>query len=133
MSPGAPAVQVTTARLRLILFSPADAADMQAGRRQDRWHRDYPRQDDLDAAGFVRPDNPWGPRHVVLDQVAVGSIGFFGPPEDGEEQLMRTAVPGTRQVVRADVTKSSSTISAPRTKCCHVMPLVSDSCGSVRK
>ena len=36
-------------RLRLILMTAADVADMQAGRRQDRWHPAYPRRDDVDS------------------------------------------------------------------------------------
>ena len=32
------------------------------------------------------PD-PWGPRHVVWEQLAVGSIGFYGPPTDGEVEV----------------------------------------------
>ena len=77
-----------TERLRLILMSLDDAADMRDGRRQDRWHPDYPRQDDKDAASMLREPSPWGPRHIVLGTLAVGSIGFFGPPEgtdDGEQ------------------------------------------------
>jgi len=65
-----------------------DAADMVAGRRQDRWHPDYPRRDDVDAATMVRGDGDlWGPRHIVLDRLAVGSIGCFGPPVDGETEV----------------------------------------------
>lgn len=83
--------RIVTPRLRLILVSAADAADMLAGRRQDRWHPDYPRRDDVDAAAMVAPmsrdDDRWGPRHVVLDQMAVGSIGCFGPPVDGETEV----------------------------------------------
>lgn len=71
---------IASERLRLILMTPADAADMRAGRRQDRWHPAYPRADDVDAASTVREDSTWGPRHVVLDRLAVGSIGCFGPP-----------------------------------------------------
>jgi [ribosomal protein S5]-alanine N-acetyltransferase len=85
--------RVATDRLRLILVSPADAEDMRAGRHQDRWHADYPRQDDVDAAIFVRADNSWGPRHVVLGHLAVGSIGFFGPPEPaGDDEPLETEV-----------------------------------------
>ena len=73
--------RIITERLRLILVSVADAVDMLAGRRQDRWHSDYPRRDDVDATSMVGPDgDPWGPRHIVLGHQAVGSIGFFGPP-----------------------------------------------------
>lgn len=75
------AERLTSERLRLILVTTADADDMRAGRRQDRWHPAYPRQDDVDAAVFVSADNPWGPRHIVLGHEAVGSIGFFGPPD----------------------------------------------------
>ena len=60
---------------------------MVAGRRQDRWHPSYPRQDDVDAATLVREGGTWGPRHIVLDHQAVGCIGFFGPPEDGEIEI----------------------------------------------
>ena len=82
--------RIETERLRLILVSPADAADMRAGRRQQRWHPSYPRRDDVDAASLVREgaeDVSWGPRHVVLGHQAVGSIGCFGPPEDGETEV----------------------------------------------
>ncbi|MDO9456107.1 GNAT family N-acetyltransferase [Nocardioides sp.] len=79
--------RLSTERLRLILVTVADAEDMRAGRRQDRWHPDYPRQDDLDAASMVRDVSTWGPRHVVLDALAVGSLGFFGPPEDDEVEV----------------------------------------------
>lgn len=79
--------RITTDRLRLILVTPDEAADMRAGRRQDRWHPSYPRPDDVDAASMVRDDDPWGPRHVVLGHQAVGTIGCFGPPEDGETEI----------------------------------------------
>lgn len=89
-------VTLSTSRLRLVLVSPADAADMMAGRRQVRWHPDYPRRDDVDAASMVRPAGPagpagnadtWGPRHIVFEQQAVGSIGFYAPPVDGEVEV----------------------------------------------
>lgn len=83
-------VVLSTTRLRLILVSHDDAADMLAGRHQPRWHPDYPRADDVDAASLVRPGaalDPWGPRHLVWEQQAVGGIGFFGPPTDGEVEV----------------------------------------------
>ena len=71
-----------------MLFTAADAADMLAGRRQDRWHHEYPRDDDVDAASMVRDEgDPWGPRHIVLDRLAVGSIGCFGPPVEAETEI----------------------------------------------
>lgn len=84
-------VDLSTDRLRLILISSADAADMLAGRRQDRWHTDYPRRDDIDAASMVAKAgeslDSWGPRHIVLGPVAIGSIGCFGAPEDDEVEV----------------------------------------------
>lgn len=79
--------RIETDRLRLILITADEAADMRAGRRQDRWHPSYPRPDDVFAASLVRADDPWGPRHVVLGHQAVGTIGCFGPPEDGETEV----------------------------------------------
>lgn len=79
---------VSSGRLRLILLTRADAADMLAGRRQSRWHPDYPRRDDVDAASLLGPEpDSWAPRHVVHEMQAVGSIGFFGPPVDGEVEV----------------------------------------------
>lgn len=73
---------VTTPRLRLELISPDEAARMRVEQRDSRWHPDYPRREDLDAASMVRGDDPWGPRHISRagDGVVFGSIGFFGPP-----------------------------------------------------
>jgi RimJ/RimL family protein N-acetyltransferase len=90
--------RIETARLRLIPVTPDDAADMRAGRRQERWHPDYPRRDDVDAASLVRPGDTghWGPRHVVLGHRAVGSIGCFGVPEDGETEVGFGLVPDVR-------------------------------------
>ena len=79
--------EITTDRLRLILVTPDDAAAMLAGRRDPRWHDDYPRRDDVDAATLVAADNPGGPRRGVHDGLAVGSIGLFGPPDDGEVEV----------------------------------------------
>ncbi|MGD9958663.1 GNAT family N-acetyltransferase [Nocardioides sp.] len=82
--------EITSPRLVLRLITPDEARDMVAGRRRTDWHADYPRQDDRDAASMIRstddagrPDG-WGPRHVVraFDGLVVGSIGFFGPPDD---------------------------------------------------
>lgn len=72
---------VTSERLSLPVWTPDEAADITAGRSRQGWHRDYPRRDDRDAATMYRPDDPWAPRHIVRGATALGSIGFFGPPE----------------------------------------------------
>ena len=96
MSDGLPLL-VSSSRLRLILLTRADAADMLAGRRQSRWHPGYPRRDDVDAASLIGPEpDCWAPRHVVHEMQAVGSIGFFGPPVDGEVEVGYGLVEGLR-------------------------------------
>ena len=72
---------VSSERLTLPVWAPDEAADIRAGRGRQGWHRDYPRQDDRDAATMYRPDDTWAPRHIVRGTTALGSIGFFGPPE----------------------------------------------------
>ena len=79
-------------RLRLILLTAEDVADMRAGRRQDRWHPDYPRRDDVDATSLFHDGDTWGPRHIVHQAQAVGSIGFFGPPSAAEDGVLETEV-----------------------------------------
>jgi RimJ/RimL family protein N-acetyltransferase len=77
--------ELTTLRLRLPLITTAERDDMLAGRRRPEWHADYPREDDRDAVTLLRDGaDPWGPRHIVraFDGLVVGSIGFFGPPDD---------------------------------------------------
>lgn len=90
--------RIETTRLRLVPVTAEDAADMRAGRRQARWHHDYPRPDDVDAASLVRRDDTghWGPRHIVLGNLAVGSIGCFGAPVDGETEVGFGLVPEVR-------------------------------------
>lgn len=72
---------IASERLRLALWTPEEADEILAGAHRDGWHRDYPRRDDRDAATMYRPGDPWGPRHIVRGTTALGSIGFYGPPE----------------------------------------------------
>jgi RimJ/RimL family protein N-acetyltransferase len=72
---------VTSERLTLPLWTPDEVVDIRAGRSRQGWHPDYPRQDDRDAATLYQPGDPWAPRHIVRGTTALGSIGFFGPPE----------------------------------------------------
>ena len=79
--------EIASPRLRLPLVTPADAAAMRAGSRDPSWHPGYPRPDDVDAASMAREGGTWGPRHIVCDGQTVGTIGPFGPPEDGEVEV----------------------------------------------
>jgi ribosomal-protein-alanine N-acetyltransferase len=83
---------VTSERLTLPLWTPDEAADIRAGRGREGWHRDYPRQDDRDAATMYKPDDPWAPRHIVRGTTALGSVGFFGPPEPAADGVPEAEV-----------------------------------------
>ncbi|MDN4161294.1 GNAT family N-acetyltransferase [Nocardioides abyssi] len=86
-----PAV-IATERLRLPLWTADDVAAFRSGARRPGWHADYPRRDDLDALALWRDGDPWGPRHVVRGVTALGSIGFFGPPEPAGDGVLEVEV-----------------------------------------
>lgn len=102
--------RVVTERLTLDLITPDEAATMLSGGRTPRWHPDYPRREDRDAASLVRPDGPWGPRHITrtVDGAVFGSIGFFGPPSPADESASQGGQAGGRagevvQVLEAEI------------------------------
>ncbi|WP_182525214.1 GNAT family N-acetyltransferase [Nocardioides dongkuii] len=72
---------VRTERLVLPLWTAADVTAIRTGARLPRWHPDFPREDDRDAATLWQEHDPWGPRSVVRGATVLGSVGFFGPPE----------------------------------------------------
>jgi RimJ/RimL family protein N-acetyltransferase len=76
--------------VRLPLVTPDEAKLMRNGETLPWFAEGYPRQDDLDAAGMVGRGAPeWSVRHVIRrsDGLAVGTIGFFGPPDDGQVEI----------------------------------------------
>ena len=79
-----PEVMVTE-RLRLPLWTAADVAAIRGGGRSARWHPQFPREDDVDASSLWRDGDPWSSRSITVEDVAVGSIGFFGPPQPGAD------------------------------------------------
>lgn len=88
---------LTTARLRLPLISPEDAAGMLAGKRRQSWHRDYPTRRDQDAVAMVKAGDPaasWGPRHLVRsgDGTTIGSVGFYGAPAAADDEVLEAEV-----------------------------------------
>jgi RimJ/RimL family protein N-acetyltransferase len=85
---------VATERLSLDLFTADEAALMLAGGRDPRWHPDYPRQDDRDAASMVKGDDSWGPRHITrtFDGLVFGSVGFFGPPSPAADDVLEAEI-----------------------------------------
>lgn len=83
---------VTTERLRLPLWTADDVVAIRGGERRPGWHPDYPRRDDLDAAGLWREGDCWAPRHIVRGVTALGSIGFFGPPEPAADGVPEVEV-----------------------------------------
>ena len=83
---------ITSERLRLPLWTAEEAADILAGRHRPTWHPDYPRQDDRDAATMVHPGDPWAPRHIIRGDTALGSLGFYGPPEEAADGVLEAEV-----------------------------------------
>lgn len=83
---------VATERLRLPLWTADDVAAIRSGGRREGWHRDYPRRDDQDAAGLWRDGDTWAPRHIVRGVTALGSIGFYGPPEPAADGVPEAEV-----------------------------------------
>jgi [ribosomal protein S5]-alanine N-acetyltransferase len=89
---------LTSARLRLTLVTPDEAADMLAGRRRSEWDPAFPREDDRDAASMVSRAGgaaaSWGPRHVIrsFDGLVCGGIGFFGPPAPASDGVPEVEV-----------------------------------------
>ncbi len=70
----------------------------------DRWADEFPMQDDRDGIGGYlhnasagRDPAPFGCYRIDLDEVAIGTIGFFGPPDqDGQVMFGYGLVPGAR-------------------------------------
>ncbi|MFL6173489.1 MAG: GNAT family N-acetyltransferase [Marmoricola sp.] len=93
MTPAIPD-EVSTSRLRLPVITPTEARAILGGHREPSWHPDYPRKDDLDALSMVREVSCWAPRHIVrsFDGMVVGSIGFFGPPQDAADDVPEVEV-----------------------------------------
>ncbi|MBZ5739388.1 GNAT family N-acetyltransferase [Nocardioides mangrovi] len=85
-------VMVTTERLRLPLWTADDVAAIRAGASREGWHPAYPRRDDADAATLWREGDTWAPRHIVRGVTALGSIGFFGPPEEAADGVPEVEV-----------------------------------------
>ncbi|GIH17086.1 GNAT family N-acetyltransferase [Rugosimonospora africana] len=76
---------IPTERLRLHPLDTDGARAIVDGQRDDRWHAEFPRDDDRDAAGMVleRYHEIFGSFVIVecASELVVGTIGFFGPPD----------------------------------------------------
>jgi len=89
----------------LHVIAPAEAARIVAGTPlpDDHWHPEYPLADELDVlrplADDVAPDPVFGLMMIrdARDGLAVGGIGFFGPPDaDGAVEVGYGLVPAAR-------------------------------------
>jgi RimJ/RimL family protein N-acetyltransferase len=80
---------IDTARLTLASLDRETAQAIADGDRAGRaWHEQFPREDDLDGVGgWLSHGDPVFGTFVIVEKAsgeAVGTIGFFGPPdEDG--------------------------------------------------
>ena len=83
---------IATDRLDLEPLTPALAEAIVEGRPDVAWAPGFPREDDQDAARMWRRSQPgefgtW----VIIERgsgLAVGTIGFFGPPDSGGEAMI---------------------------------------------
>lgn len=89
-----PEALITTARLRLPLITPAQAADLIGGRQHSSFAPGFPRRDDLDACSLVKEVQPWGPRLIVrgIDGLVCGTAGFFGLPAPHDDGVLEVEV-----------------------------------------
>lgn len=98
---------VATSRLRLHLLTVEEARRIVDTNPSDtdRWAEDFPMQDDRDAAGgFLKAAEAgldaglFGCYRIEdADGVAIGTIGFYGPPDaDGHVVIGYGLVPGSR-------------------------------------
>ena len=87
---------LSTPRLLLPMITADDVAAIVDGPRLPGWADDFPAEGDRDIAGFLArtgipsgPDALFGPRLVVERDsgLAVGSVGFHGPPENGRVEI----------------------------------------------
>lgn len=87
---------VTTERLTLPLWTRADVeAIRESGAgldRQQSWHPQFPREDDRDAATMWVDGDLWSSRYIVRNGTVLGSIGFFGPPDEAADGTPETEV-----------------------------------------
>lgn len=84
---------IATARLQLPLWQARDIAAIRGEiARSPHWHPDFPRPDDADAATMWVDGDAWGPRSIVRGVTVLGSIGFFGPPQNAADGVPETEV-----------------------------------------
>ena len=83
---------IRTERLVLPLWTPEVALAVQSRGRRPEFHPDFPRQDDVDAAGGWADGDPWGPRSIVRGSTVLGSIGCFGPPHPAADGVPETEI-----------------------------------------
>lgn len=100
------ATDLLTARLCLHPLTVEEARRIVDGAptAEDRWADGFPREDDRDGVGGYlgaattgRDPAPFGSYRVDLTGSAIGTIGFFGPPDErGQVTIGYGLVPGAR-------------------------------------
>jgi len=95
---------ITTERLLLTPLTRDIARQVASGERSGAWAEDYPTEGDLVIAGLLLADptgaepGPWGSYQVVErgTGLAVGGVGFKGPPRDGAVEVGYGLAPSAR-------------------------------------
>jgi RimJ/RimL family protein N-acetyltransferase len=100
-------MKIATERLTLETISPALARRIISGdeRDNDRWHSEYPLVDELDPLTALAAETSPHPVFTMYlirrtsDGLAVGGLGFFGPPDvSGRVDFGYGLVPAARGV-----------------------------------
>ncbi|MET7637071.1 GNAT family N-acetyltransferase [Streptomyces sp. NPDC005438] len=93
---------LTTDRLFLRSWTPAEARAVREGRRYQEWAEDFPAEGDRVIAGLLDQHADWfgacGHRLVVERDggLVVGSLGLFWPPRAGVVEIGYGVVPSRR-------------------------------------
>ncbi|MEU4746880.1 GNAT family N-acetyltransferase, partial [Actinosynnema sp. NPDC023658] len=83
---------MTTERLVLRSWTPAEASAVRDGARQPHWAADFPAEGDQVIAGLLTEHPAWldGYHRLLVERgsgLVVGSIGLFWPPADGVVEI----------------------------------------------
>ena len=124
-------MDVTTHRL---VLHPVDRAEAQRIRDRrpapdDAWADDYPFDGDIDALTALLgatedggDPRPFGYYQLRVDGRAVGGIGFFGPPQDGEVEIGYGLAPSARgHAYAAEALRAMLTIATQWQQCTTVL------------
>lgn len=123
-----PAGTLLTERLELTEMTAAEVDALIVGVRCDHWAADFPQGVDEDAAQQYFQSGLLGPRAGTFgarlmrerDGTVIGTIGFLGPPVDGEVEVSYNVAPSRRGLgyaTEAVIALSRFALAQPGVEC----------------